>query len=260
MYRNKFIASLKLDGKILREQDGSIKLPFGSEYSIFLKNLESRNAVVNISIDGEDVLGGNRLVVKANDSTELKGFMQNQTAKNKFKFIKRSQKIENHRGIHIDDGLIRIEFQFEKLEPITQDINYRYCNDYWYYEPHYPIATWNNNNSFYRISDCVGSGTAVNCGVQNSYTVTLDSCDMAVNEEPGITTKGSYIDQEFGLCNTKQLEDQSHVIILKLVGHNKDGNTVEKPVFTKEKIVCPVCGGRNRSLNRFCFECGTALQ
>ena len=95
MYQNKFVASLKSEGKVLRERNGNIRLPFGSEYSLLLKNLESRNVVVSVNIDGEDVLDRNRLVIGPNAELELEGFMRGRTAKNKFKFIKRTQNIED---------------------------------------------------------------------------------------------------------------------------------------------------------------------
>ena len=77
VYSNKFVAVIKCNGKILREtsKDNDVILPFGTEYSILLKNLDHRRAVAEVSIDGTDVLNGRRLVIDANDNTELKGVM-----------------------------------------------------------------------------------------------------------------------------------------------------------------------------------------
>ena len=53
-YQDNFAAVIKCDGIILREQDKTVKLPFDSEYSILLKNLDSRRALVRIEIDGDN--------------------------------------------------------------------------------------------------------------------------------------------------------------------------------------------------------------
>ena len=65
MYNNKFVACLKSNGRVLREQDGTVFLNFGSEYSIYLKNLNTVRAEVTISIDGQDIMDGNSLVLGA---------------------------------------------------------------------------------------------------------------------------------------------------------------------------------------------------
>ena len=86
-YADKFVVEVKQGGKILRVKDGAVYLPFGSEYSIYLKNLNSKRANVNISIDGEDVLDNHSLILDANSSTELQGFLRGNVAKNRFRFI-----------------------------------------------------------------------------------------------------------------------------------------------------------------------------
>ena len=78
---------------------------------------------LRISIDGVDVLNGQSLLVNPNDTTELEGFLNDCIAKNKFKFIPKTEEISEYRGDKIEDGLIRVEFWYEKLKPITQHIN-----------------------------------------------------------------------------------------------------------------------------------------
>ena len=56
MYNQKLVASLKANGKILREFKDTVYIPFGSEYSFLIKNLNTTRALVNIFIDGEDVI------------------------------------------------------------------------------------------------------------------------------------------------------------------------------------------------------------
>lgn len=41
VYNNNLIACIKVDGKVLREKNSSVELPFGTEYTILLKNLNN---------------------------------------------------------------------------------------------------------------------------------------------------------------------------------------------------------------------------
>jgi len=127
MYANKLVASLKANGKILREFKDTVYIPFGSEYSFLLKNLHTQRALVNIFIDGEAVVEGG-LVLNAGQEVDLERYVKNGnlSAGNKFKFIERTSSIEKHRGSKLEDGLIRIEFQYEKVQPVIT-----FGNDFW---------------------------------------------------------------------------------------------------------------------------------
>ena len=120
MYSNKLVASLKANGKILREFKDTVYIPFGSEYSFLLKNLHTQRALVNIFVDGTNVVEGG-LVLDPNREINLERYVKNGnlTEGNRFKFIERTQAVEDGpRGIKLEDGLIRIEFQYEQPRPV----------------------------------------------------------------------------------------------------------------------------------------------
>ena len=120
MYSNKLVASIKANGKILREFKDTVYIPFGSEYQFLLKNLHTQRAVVNIFIDGENIVEGG-LVLDPNREVNLERYVKNGnlTEGNRFKFIERTQAVEDGpRGIKLEDGLIRIEFQYEQPRPV----------------------------------------------------------------------------------------------------------------------------------------------
>ena len=71
VYSNNFVVVVKCNGRILREKDDFVTLPFGSEYSLLIKNLNSRRVAVEISIDGTDVLDNRSLILGANEESEL---------------------------------------------------------------------------------------------------------------------------------------------------------------------------------------------
>lgn len=125
MYESKMAVAIKAGGKVLREsrspetgREDTIHIPFGAEYSVFVKNMNSVRALVRIEIDGTSVTDGVSLIVEANDEIELERFIKNGNMSEglRLKFIERTQKIEDGpRGIKVEDGLIRVEFEFEKL-------------------------------------------------------------------------------------------------------------------------------------------------
>ena len=88
MYHNKLAAAIKSNGKVLREFKDTVYIPFASEYSILVKNLESKRAIVHIYIDGDRVTGSG-LVLKAGQEVDLERFIKNGNLSegNRFKFI-----------------------------------------------------------------------------------------------------------------------------------------------------------------------------
>ena len=154
MYQEKFVTAVLVAGKILREHGASVYLPFDQDFTLRFKNLNSVRALVRVSIDGQDATEGTSgLVVPANGTIDLERFIKNGnlTAGNKFKFIERTVKIENGpRGIQLEDGLIRIEFEFEQQAAKTENHIYtthvhdvHYTRGYKYFQPYpRPLEFW----------------------------------------------------------------------------------------------------------------------
>jgi len=270
-FKKNFVVVVKHNNKVLRERNGYCTLPFGAEYSLMLKNLESRKAVVKISVDGDDVLDGNSLVIEANSSTELKGFMKGTSAKNKFKFIKKTSEIAEYRGDRVDDGIIRVEFKFEKEKKQKKEDN-------WYIYPTYTICPCcgccpcicppRKDQSWWRwrasrtddvtfCSNLKSSNDSVNSFVPDVSSSLFNSTPLS---DEGITVKGSKTNQNFTYSYTDTLEEQSSVIVIRLRGVRDNGAVVEKPLTVKSKSTCPTCGKKNRSRNIFCWNCGTCLK
>lgn len=172
MYNSGLVAVVKVNGRILRESRDEVYLPFNSEYSILLKNLESRKCLVKITIDSQDVLDGNSLIVDPNTESELKGFMNGNKAKNKFKFIQKTKEISEHRGDKIDDGMIRIEYWFEQLPSQKQVV----ITEHWHYT-YNPPCFYNCRNCSYnccnrRTPYWSSNSTWTTCGGIGSSTFT----------------------------------------------------------------------------------------
>ncbi len=240
MYESKLAAAIKVDGKVLREFKDTVHIPFGSEYTILLKNLNTTRAVVNVFIDGNDMVPGG-LVLDPGKEVDLERSVKNGnlTEGNRFKFIERTGSVEKHRGIGIEDGLVRIEFQFE--------------------QPPRPI-TWNTTNiggiypqgGILRGVNDVHYGVTCSTAGYDAYSV--NSAHSLLNDA-GITVPGSKSDQKFHTAYVGALESTKHSMVFKLFG-----GTMPKPITVKHKQKCVTCGKQNKATAKFCTECGTALE
>ena len=270
VYSNNFIVVVKCkcNCNILREKDGIVTLPFGSEYSLLIKNLDSRKVSANISIDGQDVMDGS-LLLAGNTQTELEGFVKGNVAKNSFKFIQKTKQIQDHRGDRIDDGIIRVEFAFEKKLTevikkivITEHHDRWYPRYYWFVASNIPTKYTTRDTIYYNstgnVSECGNTTFTNSCDNQVVGTSMKSVCSVPYFDE-GITVKGSEINQQFQYGSIGQLE-QSEVIILRLRGEKSNGTIVKEPITVKTKLTCSTCGKTSKSSVKFCGECGTFLE
>jgi len=268
MYANKLVASLKANGKILREFKDTVYIPFGSEYSFLLKNLNTKRALVNVYIDGDNVVPGG-LVLNAGQEVDLERSIVNGnlSAGNRFKFIERTGSVEQHRGIKLEDGLIRIEFQFE-----AYDLTSFFINNH---------NTYNSGimrgSKMSGISGSTGDwaapmgatyssvgGSSMDAGWITASGATTNSMNVSAQSAPindvGITVPGSKSDQKFTTTSMGVMEPDKYTIVFKLLGETEDNKPVLQPVNVKMKPKCNTCGKQNKATNKFCSECGTSLE
>jgi hypothetical protein len=277
MYSNKMVCCLKANGKVLREFKDIVKIPFGSEYSLHFKNLHNKRAQVSVEIDGKDVLSGKSLVVNANSEATLSRYVNDISQGNTFKFIERTAGIEQHRGIKLDDGIIRITFKYEV--------------DKVYIAPQNHITNWPNTPSHWQLQQLNTQGAIAHPqtlnrlyskGIQGGTTLSATSMDwmdgeaergfaqcsaanysasvaMSVSSDVGITVPGSISSQRFQEVSNFATEDEEHVMILRLSGMIGEQQIVQ-PITVKTKTKCVTCGHQNKSNSKFCTECGTSLQ
>ncbi len=281
MYESKMAAAIKVNGKVLREfNKDTVYVPFGSEYSILLKNLNTTRAVVNVFIDGNDMVPGG-IVLNAGQEVDLERSVKNGnlTEGNKFKFIERTGAVEQHRGVKLEDGLVRVEFQFEQPVPA-------------YRPPPIWTTTYGNNSQIYpqggisgatptsynvngvlRSVDFSSNGATMQAqatAAVNQYcadngivsksevhdgSATMDWCDAPKNDV-GITVPGSKSEQKFSTTYVGALESTKHSMVFKLLG----GEAVKQAITVKHKPRCDTCGKQNKATAKFCVECGTALE
>ncbi len=290
MHKKGLVACIKVGGRILREQSERVYLPFGSEYSVYLKNLEHRRVCAKIFIDGANVSDGG-FIINGSSSMDIERFVRNGNLQsgNCFKFIERTEAIEKHRGVEAEDGLVRIEYQFEKEPPKIEyqktvhihDHVYRY--PYWPYYPYeHQYITWACNSSF---SNAQGDST-IGCGatgmrsgtgasavqntqrsVQNTQSsegpgaVMAMACSMTPSDIPneaGITVPGSESNQQFQHVYGFDPESETNVMVLHLIGE-VGSKPVSEPITVEKKSTCTYCGKTNKTPSKYCSQCGASL-
>lgn len=289
MLVNKLVVAIRVNGQVLREHStlseakDTVYVPFGSEYSVYVKNLETRRVEFDIIIDGKSVTDGQKLVLNSGQEMSLERFIKNgnMAQGNRFKFIERTAAVEKHKGIGAQDGLIEIRFNFEAgynnawLQP--KPLGYRSTG--------YPnTPTWSADNATTLTSSSgvnmsveamkakmasgeisfTGSNSLMNMnagagsdGVSYAAAYASSLRSMPKNDA-GITAPGSVSDQKFQYVPWFATESQQHVMIFKLLG-DVGQVPVEKPVTVKTKLKCVSCGKVNRSSAKFCSECSTGL-
>jgi hypothetical protein len=268
MYQSKLVASLKANGKILREFKDTVYIPFGSEYSFLLKNLHTTRAVVNIFIDGDNIVEGG-LVLDPGREVDLERYIKNGnlTEGNRFKFIERTAVIEDGpRGVKLEDGLVRIEFQYEKPYVPPQ-----WNRSSWIGASGSTLASYNINGAMRGVdfskngaitaqaaSASVDKYCADN-GIINTSEVHDGMATMDWNDV-GITVPGSKSTQKFQHVTMGIMETEKHSMVIKLLGETPDNKPVLQPVTVERKPECVTCGKKNKVHSKYCVECGTALE
>lgn len=275
MHKKNFVGAIKVDGKVLRESSDRVELPFGSEYSVLLKNLDTVRMQAQISIDGQDASGW--LVVDPGASVDVERFYrQNRDRGNRFKFIERTDRIEEHRGIGAEDGLVRIEFKREKVYEVPKIVEH---HTYHHYRPYYGPITWQVPYSYpysyisqsggqqgaltsqagvFNSSSSTTNTTGKRSGVGGQSVLAMNTMVASAQNEAGITVDGSISQQRFISVAGFECE-ASEVIVLHLVG-NKQQTPVRIAKTVDQKPTCSTCGKKNKANSKFCIECGTSLQ
>lgn len=272
MYQEKLIACVKVSGKVLKERGDQVFLPFGSEYSILIKNLNSLKAKVKIFIDGTDVFDGSQLVVdgtSGNNSMEIFRFVKNGNMNegNCFKFIERTSDIEEFRGVQAEDGIVRVEFQFA---PASAPYVVPAWQNPWYQPPLYPNNPSPLMKRHFSTQPVINTAGTEASNINNAALYSAEPVRCAASpmqdsqistfaSNAGITVPGSISNQQFQTTGDFITDGVTHVMVFRLFGGNNEGVKIVEPVTKKTRLICETCGKANSPDSRFCSRCGTSL-
>jgi hypothetical protein len=120
MYRDSYVLALMVDGKIQKESDdGTVLIPFGSEYVLRLKNKLRKRAVADVWLDGRIACKG--IVLEANGTVDLERFVAdgNLTEGKRFKLARLTDpKVDQPNDS--ENGIIEVNFYPEKDTPVVE--------------------------------------------------------------------------------------------------------------------------------------------
>ena len=147
MYRDSYVAALMVDGKIQKESDdGSVLIPFGSEYVLRLKNKLRKRAVADVWIDGKIAVKG--VVIDANETVDLERFVAdgNLSEGKRFKLARLTDpKVDQPNDS--ENGSIEVNFYPEKEAPVVEKI-VEHINCSHHAHGFFGHCTWCCNNSY----------------------------------------------------------------------------------------------------------------
>jgi hypothetical protein len=277
MFNQKLVCSIRVDGKIMREHGDTIYLPFGSDFSIFLKNLNTVKAQVSIKIDGDDILDGNNLIIDPGKSLDLERWLVGGMKTGPtLRFIEKSDEIAESKEETGMDGIVEVSYQFEKVWPTLQFYDYP-TTLYRTYTPPNVYGGFTNMSNF-KVGGSVGStldgsvttSASVGANVANQalYSSEVTSevydsgevyCSASILNEEGMTVKGEEVNQKFEYAHIGTLDGVKHVMCFQLKG-DVNNEKVATAITVKSKVNCSKCNKSQSTKNRFCVQCGNNMK
>jgi len=116
MFKNKIVCSLKHNNVPLAEGKDCIFIPFNTEYSVYLKNMSKDIALISLYINGRDVSPGYKIKIYPKCSATIEKFRDTD---HRFVFKEKTQALQEVRLSNDEDGLIRLEVDFELIPAIN---------------------------------------------------------------------------------------------------------------------------------------------
>ena len=299
MYRNGFVASLRVGEKSCEENDGKVRMPFGSEYLIFLKNKNDKDCVCDIYVDGKRI-GQHELIIRAHSDYLLERFIgESLTSGQRFKFVPLTgDEVSDKKNP--ENGIIEARFYparsydwrtVRKPDPLIIEKHIYHHEDHYYhppyyYRPYYPYPIWYyvgdpNPNWNGTIVSSGGGGTTTNCTLgiadttDNKCSMTFDSTSL--NYASGMDSKGIVEDaaaklavqQEeagatVGGSESRQVFGEADIdvdrSVVTVIKLKIVGYSAEEDI-EEQKGFCGKCGMKIPSEgDKFCRNCGEKIR
>lgn len=243
MYNNNFIVVIKKNGNVLREiNNNQVFLPFNSEYTILIKNKNSRRAIAEITIDGMDISHGG-FIIPANDEIELERFVLdgNLDSGKKFKFVsKDNPNVTDSSNIETGKICVRLwleQFVFKSTKLTTH--NYKSSGT-----ATIPYNCYDENVSYTNLTNL--RSTALTNGVLN--------CCVSTNISNGATIEGGKSDQKFVYSNF-DVRDLYSFTTFEFILMGTD-----MAIKSRDVLYCSHCGKKINYTYNFCSACGNSVK
>jgi hypothetical protein len=219
-----------VDGQIQKElENGTVPIPFNSEYTLRFRNKNNLRAVVKFYIDGEDV-SGNGYVIPANSHIDIK---RHSSVDKSFKFVSLDSEDaidqgKNGSNLNKIKGLIEAKFYLEKkqnynIEYKSYKLDQKDNNHYWKYNYWNDMQKDFNYTFTNTTSDCCPYTITRGKDSISLSSSDIEKINVSLNLNDGATVQGAKTGQMFSNVYI-DLEDDYVRLKLFLQGFNKDKN------------------------------------
>jgi len=267
-YDSQFVICVLHNGHPVREINGTVSVPFNSEYKIRLKNKHNYlRAKARVWIDGRKTSNLGDFILKAGETLDLERFLDNDLdSGNRFKCVPLSDGRVND-PTDPSNGIIKVEF-YREQEPFN---NITITDP----KPWKPTKPWDGNitgGMTYDISTVPftftsggGGGTTCSTNVSNIQSSNFAGA-VYVNADVGATVEGSISGQKFVYGEEFSTEFFPVTLTLKLKGIDfsqreaaEISRALDKPKVHKKVRFCAHCAKRrSRMADKFCPRCGNS--
>jgi len=245
MYSSNFVASVLVGGKIVREEGNTVKVPFGGEYCVRLRNKNNTLCIVDLYVDGELANTVGSLVLEGNSYYDVRGFLTKLGNHKKFQFVKLSDNRVRQPG-ELENGIIEARFYLQKqVERVKEVIverpiyiyNDRLINPWfqWNQEKFYTDSTF--------TSPCIMPAGLLSANIVSEPASNYNCNGTNSKCSNGATIEGQQFSEQFETVRL-DVESKPTIIRIKLMGYQTDRNT------------CIYCQTRYERNDKYCKNCG----
>ena len=267
MYRDSYAMAVIVNGKVLKEMDNTVVMPFGTEYTVRLKNKQRKQSVADVFIDGR--LAAKGIVVSANGTVDLERFVVdgNLASGPCFKLVPtKDGRVEQ--PDEMENGILEVKFYPEKDLPTVKVVEHLNYHNYYQHRCHghckqccwdfhcqlcRPNVKWcsNSGNAFsdnqYQVGTSMDwSMVSMNTASQSLSSRAIEGAQftnaLSTDSEVGATVEGSLSKQAFHTVHVDVDVDHPVTLQLKLRGVAKLLETCSCGFKRRDENFCPKCG------------------
>jgi len=268
-YDSQFVICVLHNGHPVREINGTVSVPFSTEYQIRLKNKHSYlRAKARVWVDGRKASNLGDFILNAGETLDLERFLDNALdSGNRFKFVPLSDGRVND-PTDPSNGIIKVEFyrEYDYSKNITITTKPK---------PWKPVDPWpgTSDDASWQYTPTVFTGGSSSSSMGGTTNIST-SCNVSylsevaykhVDPNAGATVEGGHSGQQFTYGADFQTDIFPVTLTLKLKGISKPDplecqvwEKGDKVTRRKKKVrFCSHCARRrSRMADKFCPRCG----
>jgi len=257
-----FVIAVLSNGKVLREQHGQVFIPFGSEYTIRIKNPTYARVGVVIDVDGSTI-NQNKIVVDANSTVDIKRMCVDGdlNAGPALKFVELGHNSVQDPSNN-DNGIIKVAFYKEaRSNPRWWDSTEQQCalsNPIGgMYGPIRRNASA-SNSTLYTSSASSTLSSRSEAGISGAIRA-MHATQSTVSGLPGATVPGKETEQQFRTIDITFETEPTATMTLRMRGNSPYSLPQEQLPPSKQynQRFCTSCGVRIAIKDNYCANCGT---